>query len=169
MLTERSFNVKRPDRRRKWALPTPLGHTLYGMLLRTRRELTALLAAGFALAGAACLDPPDTVLAQHELFVVAAHDSAHVRTLAIEAGPNSAIDARVQPQLLLESGDRISFSSKAISADGTRYVEAPTARVLLSSPVNGVLRLSVCKDGETQCSPVSVSVQTRGRKARSRT
>jgi hypothetical protein len=139
------------------------------MPVPTRRTISTLLITGLAFAGVACLDPPDTVLAQHELFVLAAHDSAHVRTLAIEAGPSAAIDARVQPQLLLESGERISFSAKGTSADGTRYVEAPSARVLLSSPVNGVLRLSVCTDGETQCQAVSLSVQTRGRKPRART
>ncbi len=168
-MIERSFILKPAPKCRKRPLPASLRHTLYGMPFSTRRMLGLTLAGGLALAGSACLDPPDTVLAQHELFVLAAHDSAHVRTLAIEAGPGAAIDARVQPQLLLDSGERISFSAKGRSTDGTRFLDAPSARVLLSSPVNGVLRLSVCKDGVTACEAVSLSVQTRGRKARTRT
>lgn len=127
------------------------------------------LAAALTLGGAACLEPPDTVLAQHRLFVLAAHDSAHVRTLAIEAAPDVSIDARTQPELQLDTGERISFTAQRTSTDGTRYLDAPSARVLLSSPVNGVLKVSVCRDEETECRAVSLTVQTRGRKARTRT
>ncbi len=129
----------------------------------------------------ACAADVDTVLAQNPSLVLAAHDSAHVRTLVIEPSPGLTIDSAFVPVLLLESGARLEFTTSVVPTLADSLALLPNVRVNLTPPVNGTLRLRICTPdsdstaltdstptaGErNSCRTLSMPVETRGRTLR---
>ncbi len=135
---------------------------------RTPRGRRAVLLLGLCITtGWACAAEVDNVLVRHSLVVLAAHDSAHIRTLVLEPTEGSRIEAGVPPTLERESGGRIVFEARALTPDSLYFLDAPSARVTLTRPVNGTLRLRACP-ANGQCRAVSLEVRTRGRTTRGR-
>lgn len=131
--------------------------------------LSALVACGalaLALALAACDVDIDSVLAENEDVVLWAHDSAHVRRLVITPRDGVRLDTAMAPLLLLRSGERLTFVPSTVNIGMDSVVAGPTVRVTLTVPVNGTLRLSVCRESADGCRTISVPVYTRGRTLR---
>ncbi len=127
--------------------------------------LPALVACSL-LALAACDVDIDSVLAESEDVVLWAHDSAHVRRLVITPRAGVRLDTAVAPLLLMRSGERLTFAPSVVKVGVDSVLEGPTVRVTLSVPVNGTLRLSVCRVATDGCRTISVPVYTRGRTLR---
>ncbi len=143
-------------------------------------SLLGVLAVGGT---AACAADLDTVLAENPSLVLAAHDSAHVRTLVIEPSPGVTVDSSFVPVLLLESGARLEFTTSVVQTLADSLAILPNVRVNLTPPAVGTLRLRVCTEralaadsgaaedsvsSGRECRTVSMRVQTRGRTLRGR-
>jgi len=152
----------------------PLLSSLYPHVLsvvifeRTPGCRRAVLLLGLCVtSGWACAANVDNVLVRHSLVVLSAHDSAHIRTLVLEPTEGSRIEAGVPPTLERESGGRIVFQARSLTPDSLYFLDAPSARVSLTPPVNGTLRLRACPVNG-RCRAVSLEVRTRGRTTRGR-
>ena len=133
-----------------------------------RNPIPALFSLAALVATAACAADVDTVLAENESLVLSAHDSAHVRTLVIELATGVRIDDSFVPVLLLESGERLEFSTSVVPTLADSLALLPNLRVNLTPPVVGTLRLRICPPNEDKCRTLSMRVQTRGRTLRGR-
>lgn len=131
-----------------------------------RFAMRSALIACSVLSLAACDVDIDSVLAENEDVVLWAHDSAHVRRLVITPRDGVRLDSAVAPLLLMRSGERLTFEQSSVKVGADSMVEGPTVRVTLTVPVNGTLRLSVCREAIAGCRTISVPVYTRGRTLR---
>ncbi len=128
----------------------------------------ACLVLGLCIsAGLACAAEVDQVLVRSPLVVLSAHDSAHIRTLVLQPTEGVRIDASEAPTLERESGGSLVFTARALTSDSAFFVDAPSARVTLTQPVNGTLRLRACP-ASGECRAISLPVRTRGRTMRGR-
>lgn len=132
------------------------------------RRVRTLVVLGVCLSVVwGCAADIDNVLVRHPLVQLVAHDSAHMRTLVLEPTEGVRIEAGAPPTLLREGGGQIVFTARAFTDDSLFFAEAPSARVTLTRPVNGTLKLRVCPSA-SECQGVSLPVRTRGRTTRSR-
>jgi len=147
------------------ALPSALSDVI---CQQNFRRVGGALVLGLCVgSGWACAADVDNVLVRHSLVVLSAHDSAHIRTLVLEPTEGARIEASAPPTLERESGGRIVFRATVLTPDSLYFVNAPSARVTLTQPVNGTLRLRACP-ATGACRDVSLPVRTRGRTTRGR-
>lgn len=133
----------------------------------------------------ACSAAVDMALVEHAQFLLAAHDSAHVRQLVLVPAAGVILDTAVAPLLLLQSGERLAFAPELHRHYAETGATVSTLRVPLTTPINGTLRLRVCqalaggtpsaRDQATEegnatlnCETISVPVYTRSRSSAGR-
>ncbi len=98
-----------------------------------------------------------------------APESGPLRLAASEAGPDTRltllaepglkINARLAPALELADGTVLRFDAPERTADSAYFASPPTARLAgRHAEVHGTLRASVCRDDESVCRSLTLSL-----------
>lgn len=80
--------------------------------------------------------------------------------LTLSPAPGARINARLKPALERPDGTVEQFDSPHLTQDSSYFASAPALST--RSPVDGVVRASVCPEGKAVCVPVTIEVKSPG-------
>jgi hypothetical protein len=87
-------------------------------------------------------------------------ERGRVSRLQLVGAPGARINARLKPALELADGTVLRFDSPHVTADSAYFLDAPTVDAPLRDTVHrGILRASVCSEGEQLCRTFALAVR----------